>query len=115
MQDDLTDAVQWAIQTGLASANRICIVGSGYGGYAAVMGLVKQPALYRCAVSLDGVTDLPQLLTDSRWYLNQKQVVESRISAWWGDRERLRNTSPLYHAQDIRAPILLIQIERASC
>lgn len=108
MQDDLTDAVQWAIQTGLASANRICIVGAGYGGYAALMGLVKQPDLYRCAVSLDGVTDLPQLVADSRWYLNQKQVVESRISAWWGDRERLRDTSPLYHAQDIRAPLLLI-------
>lgn len=108
MQDDLTDAVQWAVQSGLASADRICIVGSGYGGYAALMGLVKQPDLYRCAVSLDGVTDLPQLVADSRWYLNQKQVVESRISAWWGDRERLRDTSPLYHAQEIRAPLLLI-------
>ncbi|MGB5045894.1 MAG: prolyl oligopeptidase family serine peptidase, partial [Nitrospira sp.] len=56
MQDDLTDAVQYAIRSGIANANRICIVGSGYGGYAALMGAVKTPDLYRCAVSLGGVT-----------------------------------------------------------
>jgi dipeptidyl aminopeptidase/acylaminoacyl peptidase len=73
MQDDLTDAVQYAIRSGLANANRICIVGAGYGGYAALMGAVKTPNLYRCAVSLGGVTDLrDQVVSDSRWYLNQK-------------------------------------------
>ena len=83
MQDDLTDSAQWAIHTGLASADRICIVGAGYGGYAAFMGAVKQPDLYRCAVSLGGVTDLLQIVADSRWYLNQKQLIESRIGSWW--------------------------------
>ena len=115
MQDDLTDSVQWAIRSGLADAHRICIVGSGYGGYAALMGAVKTPDLYRCAVSLGGVTDLPQLLSDSRWYLNQKQVVESRIGSWWDDRERLRETSPVFHAQEIRTPLLLMHgaVDRA--
>ena len=47
MQDDVTDSAQWAIHTGLASAQRICIVGSGYGGYAALMGAVKTPDLHR--------------------------------------------------------------------
>lgn len=115
MQDDVTDSVQWAIRSGIASAHRICIVGSGYGGYAALMGALKTPDLYRCAVSFGGVTDLPQLVSDSRWYLSQKQVVESRIGSWWGDRERLRETSPVFHAQEIRTPLLLMHgaVDRA--
>ncbi|MEK6802738.1 MAG: alpha/beta fold hydrolase [Nitrospirota bacterium] len=108
MQDDVTDVVQWAIRSGLASAHRICIVGSGYGGYAALMGAVKTPDLYRCAVSLGGVTDLPQVVSDSRWYLNQKPVVELRIGSWWSDRERLRETSPVFHTKEIRIPLLLM-------
>ncbi|HRB17377.1 MAG TPA: prolyl oligopeptidase family serine peptidase [Nitrospira sp.] len=108
MQDDVTDTVQWAIRSGLASAHRICIVGSGYGGYAALMGAVKTPDLYRCAVSLGGVTDLPQVVSDSRWYLNQKPLAELRIGSWWNDRERLRDTSPVFHANEIRLPLLLM-------
>ena len=108
MQDDVTDSAQWAIHTGLASAQRICIVGSGYGGYAALMGAVKTPDLYRCAVSLGGVTDLLRIVDDSRWYLHQKQVVETRIGVWWNDRDRLKDASPLYHAQDFRTPLLLM-------
>jgi dipeptidyl aminopeptidase/acylaminoacyl peptidase len=108
MQDDLTDAVQYAIRSGLANANRICIVGAGYGGYAALMGAVKTPDLYRCAVSLGGVTDLRDLVSDSRWYLNQKPMAELRIGSWWNDRERLRDTSPVFHAKEIRMPLLLL-------
>jgi dipeptidyl aminopeptidase/acylaminoacyl peptidase len=108
MQDDLSDSAQWAIHTGLASAQRICIVGAGYGGYAALMGAVKQPDLYRCAASVGGITDLLQIVADSRWYLNQKLVVDARVGSWWNDRDRLRETSPLYHAQDIRTPLLLM-------
>ncbi|HNC84488.1 MAG TPA: prolyl oligopeptidase family serine peptidase [Nitrospira sp.] len=108
MQNDLTDVVQYAVRAGIANAGRICIVGSGYGGYAALMGAVKTPDLYRCAVSLGGVTDLPQLVSDGRGYLNQKPMVEARIGSWWNDRDRLRETSPVAHAQGMRTPLLLM-------
>lgn len=108
MQDDVTDVVQYAIRAGIANASRICIVGSGYGGYAALMGAVKTPDLYRCAVSVGGVADLTQVLSDSRWYLNQKPMVEARIGSWWNDRDRLRDTSPIAHAQEMRTPLLLM-------
>ena len=81
---------------------------SGYGGYAALMGAVKTPDLYRCAVSLGGVTDLSQVVSDSRWYLNQKPMAEMRVGSWWTDRERLRDTSPVFHAKEIRTPLLLM-------
>ena len=108
MQNDLTDVVQYAVRAGIANAGRICIVGSGYGGYAALMVVVKTPDLYRCAVSLGGVTDLPQLVSDGRGYLNQKPMVEARIGSWWNDRDRLRETSPVAHAQGMRTPLLLM-------
>ena len=108
MQDDLTDAAQWAVESGLVNANRICIVGADYGGYAALMATVKTPDLYRCAVSLGGVTDLRELVADSCWSINKKQVLESKIGSWWNDRDRLKDTSPLYHASDIHTPILLL-------
>ena len=73
-----------------------------------MMGVVKTPDLYRCAVSLGGVTDLPQVVSDSRWYLNQKPVAGSRSGSWWSDRERLRDTSPVAHAKEIRTPLLLM-------
>jgi dipeptidyl aminopeptidase/acylaminoacyl peptidase len=63
MQDDLTDATQWAIREGVASANRICIYGASYGGYASLMGVAKEPTLYRCAVGYVGVYDLNMLWT----------------------------------------------------
>ncbi len=108
LQDDITDVVRWVIRSDIANAGRICIVGSGFGGYAALMGLVKTPDLYRCAVSLGGVTGLSQLALDSRWYLNQQQGGEVRAGVWWSDRERLLETSPVFHAQEIRMPLLLM-------
>lgn len=58
MQDDLADGARWAIARGLADPARICIAGSGYGGYAALMGLINDPQLYRCGVAAAGVTDM---------------------------------------------------------
>jgi dipeptidyl aminopeptidase/acylaminoacyl peptidase len=57
MQDDLTDATRWAIGEGIADSQRICIYGASYGGYAALMGVAKEPGLYKCAVGQVGVYD----------------------------------------------------------
>ena len=61
MQDDITDATRWAIQQGIADADRICIYGASYGAYAALMGVAREPALYQCAIGYIGVYDLPLL------------------------------------------------------
>lgn len=108
MQDDITDAVRWAVQQGIANANRICIVGAGYGGYAALMGAVKTPELYQCAISIAAVSDLRKLVDDARFYVGQEVLAESRIGRWWSDRDRLKDTSPVTHAKEIRTPLLII-------
>lgn len=58
MQHDVSDAVAWATKEGMIDPSRVCIVGASYGGYAALAGLTLTPELYRCAVSVAGVSDL---------------------------------------------------------
>jgi dipeptidyl aminopeptidase/acylaminoacyl peptidase len=58
MQDDLEDGVLWAAKAGIADINRVCIYGASYGGYAALMGVVKTPDRYKCAIGYVGVYDL---------------------------------------------------------
>ncbi|EJN09367.1 S9 family peptidase [Herbaspirillum sp. YR522] len=108
MQDDITDGVQWTIAQGLADASRICIVGASYGGCAALMGVVKTPELYRCAISLNGVTDLRDMLAAEQRFINYEIAAERVIGEWWKDRERLRQTSPVKRGAEIRTPLLLI-------
>ena len=107
MQDDLSDALQWAIARGTVDPKRVCIVGASYGGYAALMGVAKTPELYRCAVSFAGVSDLPEMLHDTGYYENLKEVAEIQVGSRDKEMERLKATSPRYLAARIQAPVLL--------
>jgi len=106
MQDDVTDGVRWLVEQGIVDPTRVCIFGSGYGGYAALMGLIKNPDLYRCAASYAGPTDLLMLLNHDRGYMFSEINVPF-IGSSIRDRRRLRETSPLENIETIRAPVLL--------
>lgn len=103
MQDDVSDGVKALIEQGVVDPRRICIYGRGYGGYAAVQGLVSTPELYRCAAAYNGVYDLSRFGEDVGWYVYDEEVTR-RIT---GDREQLRATSPARNVATIRAPLLL--------
>jgi dipeptidyl aminopeptidase/acylaminoacyl peptidase len=106
MQDDVTDGVKWLIAQGIADPDRIGVYGSSYGGYAALMALVKTPELFRAGASYAGVSSLPTLLSDDQWYMLE-DVDKRQIGGGWSDRQRLKDTSPVYNAARIRAPVLL--------
>ena len=108
MQDDVTDGTQWLVQSGIADPARICIVGGSYGGYAALMGVVKEPALYKCSVSVNGVTDLPDFINSRSKYVGGRSSAARRIGDLWSDSEKLARNSPARRAADIRAPVLLV-------
>jgi dipeptidyl aminopeptidase/acylaminoacyl peptidase len=108
MQDDLTDAVQWAVAQKLADPQRLAIAGASYGGYAALMGAVKTPELFRCAISFAGVSNLADLVFDARNYTGGLAGAEAQIGNTWGDSERLRATSPALQAARIQVPVLLV-------
>jgi len=103
MQDDLTDATKWAISQGIADPRRICIYGASYGAYAALMGAVKEPALYACAVGNVGVYDLAKAYTDGAANSNYGQSVMDR---WFG-KSATKANSPNYMAEKIQIPVLL--------
>lgn len=113
MQDDVTDAVRHLIQTGVADPARICIVGASYGGYAALAGAALTPDLYRCAVSISGVSDLSAMLRAARSGVGGSQAMDFQ---YWSrsigdpdaDRAALLATSPSEQAAAITADVLLI-------
>lgn len=107
MQDDLTDATRWTIDQGYADPKRICIYGASYGGYAALMGLVREPELYACGVSYVGVSDLALMYT--RGDIEDTVYGENYLKRVLGeDREELATRSPAQLADRIRAPVFLI-------
>ena len=110
MQDDLADAVQWAAKGGLVDASRVCIMGASYGGYAALMGPIRHPKAYRCAISYAGVTDI-ELMYDIRWSDFSEEYKQYGMPRLVGDREKdadqLRATSPLQRVAEIKVPVLL--------
>src|SRR5690606_36518700 len=106
MQDDVTDGTRWLIGEGYSDSDRICIVGWSYGGYAALMGAVKEPDLYRCASSIAGVTDLPATLRHRRPFL-LGNIPTRFIGDLWKGRASLRENSPVNRAADFHVPVLL--------
>ncbi len=104
MQDDLTDATRWAIGEGIADPQRICIYGASYGGYAALMGVAREPDLYRCAAGYVGVYDLPMMHRDA-----SRRSRSSRTWAleWMGARDQLEQRSPVNLADRIKVPVFL--------
>lgn len=111
MQDDVTDATKWAVTQGLADPKRIAIAGASYGGYATMMGLVKEPDLYRAGINWVGVTDM-DLLYDIGWSDTsgtewEKYGMPTRVGDPEKDRAQFDATSPLKRAKEITKPVLM--------
>ena len=66
MSDDVTDSVKTVVGLGLVDPRRIAIMGGSFGGYLAISGVVNEPDLYRCAVTIAGVFDWEELVDDAR-------------------------------------------------
>jgi dipeptidyl aminopeptidase/acylaminoacyl peptidase len=104
MQDDVTDATRWVIGQKIADPTRVCIYGGSYGGYAALMGVAREPGLYRCAVGYVGVYDLEAMHRDdsrtARW-------MRTWANDWVGERDELDARSPIRLADRIKVPVFL--------
>jgi dipeptidyl aminopeptidase/acylaminoacyl peptidase len=115
MQDDISDGVKKLIADGIADPKRICIVGASYGGYAALAGATFTPDLYACAASFAGVSDLRGQLHDENLDNGQDSKTlsfwYSRIGSIFDDPDKLDNTSPARHADQVKCPILLMHGE----
>ena len=103
MQDDLTDATRWAISQGIADKNRICLYGASYGGYAALMGVAKEPDLYKCAAGQVGVYDLAKVRDDNASY---NDYLKTFFATTFNDGD-VAALSPNKLASRIKVPVFL--------
>ena len=107
MQDDLTDAVKWAIAQGYADPARVAIYGASYGGYATLVGLTLTPELYRCGVNYVGASDLDITFKNRGDDAYTTGDDFSYQREWVGATAEWRAaTSPVNFVQNIRVPSL---------
>jgi dipeptidyl aminopeptidase/acylaminoacyl peptidase len=110
MQDDVADGVKWAVAQGLVDPARVCIAGASYGGYSVLMGLVNDPALYRCGVDWVGPTDINLMYSvdwsdaSDDW---KRYGMPRLIGDPVADARQLKATSPIENVARIHAPLLL--------
>lgn len=112
MDDDLLDAVAWAIEQGVAQPARIAIMGTSYGGYAVLSAITRNPEVYACGVAIVGPSNLETLVATFPPYW---ESVRTEIIRAIGDpateagRALLRERSPVHRADRIRRPLLIGQ------
>lgn len=108
MQDDVEDAVHHLVKKGIVDGDRVCIVGASYGGYAALMGAAKTPDLYKCAISINGVSNVYELVKKNRQFWRSYNYIDEQIG---NSNSHLKSISPVNHASKIKAPVLLVHGE----
>ena len=112
MQHDVTDGAQYLIEEGIADPERVGIMGFSYGGYATLAGLAFTPERYAAGASVVGPSSLITLMENIPPYW---MPIQDSMSLRVGDpndpsdRDRLESQSPLFFADSIQAPLLVVQ------
>ena len=110
MQDDITDGTQWLIDKGIADSTRIAIYGGSYGGYATLMGLVKEPQMYAAGVDYVGVSNMFTFMkTIPPYWEPMLEMMYEMVGDIVIDSAMLREVSPVFHVDKIKAPLFIAQ------
>jgi dipeptidyl aminopeptidase/acylaminoacyl peptidase len=110
MHDDLVDAVNWAVEEGVADPERVAIYGGSYGGYAALAGATFTPELFRCAVDIVGPSNLITLINSIPPYWSTfLATFHERVGNPKTEEEFLKSRSPLFFVERIKIPMLIAQ------
>ena len=106
MQDDITDGVEWLVKEGIADPKRVAIYGGSYGGYAVLAGLAFTPEVYACGVDYVGVSNIFTLMkTIPPYWKPLMAEFYEKVGHPEKDEELLRAVSPVFHADQIKAPL----------
>jgi dipeptidyl aminopeptidase/acylaminoacyl peptidase len=107
IMDDIVDGTRWAMAGGRIDPKRVCLWGTSFGGYASLMGVVREPDLYRCAISTAGPTNL--VITRKWGDTHQSEWGRHYLDEAVGDNEvALYEQSPVKHVAKIKVPVLLV-------
>ncbi len=110
MDEDLEDAIAWALERGIADPQRLAIFGGSYGGYAVLSALTRYPSRYACGIDVVGPSNLETLLASIPAYWEADRVRQHRAMGDPGTEDglaQLRDRSPLHRAAQIRTPLLI--------
>ena len=110
IEEDIEKAVRHVLKKYSIDSNRMCIMGSSYGGYSALMSTIKYPKRYKCAVSSFGVTDLPLLFSSNNRFRDPKirERLTNVVGDVYKDLEHSQMHSPVYRADELNTPILIL-------
>jgi len=110
MQTDLSDGVRFLAKQGTVDPARVCIVGASYGGYAALAGVTLDPGVYRCAISVAGISDLRRFRRwSAEYHLGLSQRYWDRYMGIADQNDSgLIAISPIEHVSAVTVPVLLI-------
>ena len=110
IEDDIQAALETVLGQGMIDRTRVAIRGTSYGGYSALMGLIRAPDQFRCGIAVSAVTDLPLLFSSSDWSADKalrdrmRQVVGDPASAL----SDLQAVSPDYLYRRLERPLLIV-------
>ncbi len=118
MQDDITDGIRYLIAQGIVDPERVCIDGGSYGGYATMMGLIKEPDMFKCGIDEAGVIDLFWWHDLGYTDYNRadadaaEESLRVRIGDTKADHDLLAKNSPRLHADKVKAQVMIIHAVR---
>ena len=110
MHDDLLDGLFWARDEGYVDMDKVCISGASYGGYSAMVGITKNPDIFKCAINYVGVVDLVTLMSDKQWMFSNmgrpQQHIEMGNPEF--DEDLMYKASPVHYVDNIKGELFVI-------
>jgi dipeptidyl aminopeptidase/acylaminoacyl peptidase len=110
IEDDIEAAVELVATKGLVDSDRMCVAGMSYGGYSALISVMRRPDRYLCTATVAGISDVPLFLNSTGMTKTEegRDVLEKYIGDPETEYERLVSISPAYRADEIEIPVLIV-------
>ncbi|MEE8141559.1 MAG: prolyl oligopeptidase family serine peptidase, partial [Planctomycetota bacterium] len=112
-EDDLEDCVyggRYLQDLDWVESDSIGIIGGSYGGYMVVAAMAFRPDAFDAGVDIFGVTNWVRTLESiPAWWSSFREYLYAELGDPKVDKERLRRISPLFHADKITKPLLVVQ------
>jgi dipeptidyl aminopeptidase/acylaminoacyl peptidase len=107
IQYDIIDGVKYLIEQGTVDKNNMCIMGASFGGYSALQSAIIEPDMFKCAIGVVGVYDLP-LMFDEGDVAGRESGQRYLKNVLGTDTAQLKAFSPSYNIEKLKAPVLIV-------
>jgi dipeptidyl aminopeptidase/acylaminoacyl peptidase len=111
MIDDIIEVTQLTINQDKVDGNRVCAYGASYGGYAALMSVIRAPDMFKCTIGYVGIYNLHYAFSHSDTIMMErgKSYLEKVLGT---DDAILDEFSPINHVNEIKANVMLLHGEK---